>query len=1636
MYFSWDGGMMKTFNQLLADYRDKAFSERDKGTRFEKLMQGFMQTYPAYRGRFAKVWLWNEFPFRGDFGGKDTGIDLVAKTVEGDYWAVQCKCYQEKARIDKPAVDSFLSTSSKTFTDEKGQIHSYAQRLWISTINNWGSEAENTIKNQNPPVARISLYDLQNAAIDWEKLNDGIFGEAAIKKERTPKDHQKKALQLAHAHFKNHERGRMIMACGTGKTFTSLRLAEQETGGSGLVLFLVPSIALLGQTLNEWTTFAQKPINAICVCSDAGVSQGKNKNDDDELQSVDLALPATTDVKKIEERLREAQRLAAAKPDDVGMTVIFSTYQSIEVVSKAQKMLLSTSTPDEKKGFIFDLVVCDEAHRTTGVDNKNAKTSPFLMVHDNEIITARHRLYMTATPRLYTTDSKSKAATKDGIELCSMDDEEIYGEEFYHIGFGEAVEKNLLSDYKVMVLTISDDQIPPALQEAISDPKQEIQTDDASKLIGCMNALSKRMIGDSDNLREVDPQPMHTALAFCSRIADSKQITNILNNYKDVYYESLTNEQREETVLISAKHVDGSMGATTRDERLQWLKETPRDGMKCRVLTNVRCLSEGVDVPALDAVLFLSARKSEVDVVQSVGRAMRIAQNSGKKYGYIIIPVIVPVNKSPEEALDESKNFDVVWSVLNALRAHDDRFDAHINKIEFNKKKGGRINVVGAGDSHYDQEGNRIPPEHVAEDSPKYENILLNFQGLQGAIYARMVQKVGSRRYWEQWAKDIADIAARHKERITKLIATDEAHKKAFQKFMQGLRKNLNPYIKDEDAIEMLSQHIITKPVFEALFENYSFAEKNTVSKSMQKILDLLDDDGLDKDQAQMEKFYKSVKERCEGVDNAEGKQKIINELYEKFFKTALPLTVGKLGIVYTPNEVVDFILHSVNDVLKKEFNRSLSDENVHILDPFTGTGTFITRLLQSGIIKEKDLIRKYTKELHANEIVLLAYYIASINIENAFHDLMKGDDFTSFDGICLTDTFQLGEESTRGGQLFSEMFPQNSLRVMNQQNTPLRVIVGNPPYSVGQTSANDNAQNESYPLLESRLASTYVAGTNATNKNALYDSYIKAFRWASDRLEKDHGGVIGFVSNAGWLDGAAMDGMRACLQEEFDSIYVFNLRGNARTQGETRRREAGNVFGGGSRTPVAVTILVKNPKASKDKANIFYVDIGDYLSREDKLAIIADYKSCMSRKFSDVVKVLKPNEYNDWLNQRNSVFEDFVPIGDKKDKTSKAKVFCDFYGRGIATARDTWIYNFSQPAVKQNMQVTIDYYNEELDHLLLDESYEPIRDSHKITWVRSTLQCLHRYMRLEYDDSLLTEAMYRPFCKQHLLNYSPLIDMTYQMPKIFPTGSEENLLICASGISGTKEMSVLIADKIPDLHFNGDTQAFPLYYYEEKETTQGNLFDQGQDKYIRRDGITDFIYQQAVALYGDRVTKEDIFFYVYGFLHLPKYRTEFAADLKKSLPRIMLVKTPKVFWQLSKAGRALADIHLHYEDQPPTEGVVVKGAESGNFAVTKLKFKSKDDKSTLIYNKYITIKNIPDAAHTYIVNGRSPLEWIIDRYQVKTDKNSGILNDCNKWGEEHGNPRYILDLILSCITVAIKTQEIVNSLPDVDFEG
>ena len=1238
-----------SFRDVLTKFRKEAFSERDKGTKFERLMKSYLQIAPEYEGKFKEIWLWDEFPFRNDFSGKDTGIDLVAQTVEGDYWAIQCKCYDEKSRINKDGVDSFLATSSKEFCNDKMETQRFEYRLWISTTNNWNSEAERTIRNQNPPVLRISLSDLDNAPIDWEKL---INGDGKALKAKYPlREHQKLAVEKTHKYFETSDRGKLIMACGTGKTFTSLKIAENETNSQGLVLFLVPSIALLGQTLREWMSQSEKPIHPICICSDSKITQ----DDDGNGSVVDLALPASTDVESIRRQLYAAK---LAQKNNSGMIVVFSTYQSIDVISAAQKKI----NAQEKGAFVFDLVVCDEAHRTTGVILSDKAEAAFTKIHDNEIVVAKKRLYMTATPRLYTDASKQKAQEGNAV-LCSMDDTNIYGEEIYRIGFGEAVKKDLLSDYKVLILTIREDQIPVALQNVIKDKNNEIDTDDASKLIGCINALSKRVL-DTDESFNDDKKAMHTAVAFCQSIKISKKISNMFNEHKDTYYDSLTPEERAKLVGVSADHIDGSMGASERAEKLSWLKNVSQDSQDCHILCNVKCLSEGVDVPSLDAVMFLSAKNSQVDVVQSVGRVMRKSKTTDKKYGYIIIPIVVPADIEPEQALDDNERYKVVWSVLNALRSHDDRFDAEINQIDLNKKKGNRVRVIGLDDG--------TKPANNGEDAPKQLS-LPYLEKLQDAMFAKMVKKVGNRQYWVQWANDVAHIAERYIERINHLIVTDEKHRKEFDKFLKGVRKNINPSISEDSVVQMLAQHLITQPVFEALFENYSFVANNPVSKSLQRMIDLLEKQAFDKDAEILGKFYESVKERVQGIDNAAGKQKVIVELYDKFFKTAFPKTVEQLGIVYTPVEVVDFINQSVAKVLKKEFNRNLSDENIHILDPFTGTGTFITRMIQQGLIDKEVLPRKYAKELHANEIVLLAYYIASINIENAYHDAVGLDDgYKSFNGICLTDTFQLGE-TDNADDLFTDMLPQNSARVIEQKKAPVRIIIGNPPYSAGQKSANDNAQNQKYPKLDARVADTYAKYTNATNKNALYDSYIKAFRWSSDRITDKDGGIVAFITNSGWIDSNAMGGFRKCLEDEYDAVYVFNLRGAIRGKSkDLSQKEGQNVFD--IMTGVAITILVKNPKRHQEKASIYYHDIGDYLKRSEKLGILNSFKDISNSKID--WKILKPNEHNDWLNQRSDLFSSFIPMGDKDDKTNTKTVFAPYYSRGLATTRDAWCYN------------------------------------------------------------------------------------------------------------------------------------------------------------------------------------------------------------------------------------------------------------------------------------------------------------------------------------------------------------------------
>ncbi len=1667
------------FKEILHKFRTESFTEKEKGTKFERLMRSWLLTDPRYN-ELEKVWLWEEFPGRKDFGGTDTGIDLVAKTEMGDYWAIQCKCYAEDTAIDKPAVDSFLATSSRTFTNEVTfQTTRFSNRVWISTTSHWGSNAEEAIRNQEPPVTRIGLADLNSSPVDWQKLLDGLTGDSALVEGKKPREHQLTAISKAYTHYitDGNDRGKLIMACGTGKTYTSLLIAEQLLGDKGLVLFMVPSIALLGQSLNAWSADAKKPIKAVCICSDAKASR-KTRNDFDDTDDsvVDLAVPASTNPKSIAAQLKKYR-------EHDGLVVVFSTYQSIDSVSAAQQEILAETNGEYG---IFDFIICDEAHRTTGVKIADKDESNFTKIHSNDNVQGRRRLYMTATPRLYGESAKIKASEKDCI-LCSMDDKALYGEEFYRVNFSYAVQNGLLTDYKVLVLTVSEDDVPENIKRDITDTTTELNFDDTSKLIGVINGLSKMVRGDDHRTWDADSRMMRRAVAFCSAIGNeskagtSKYIASVLPRISRKYEENLDTESLSHTVSVATKHIDGSMNSQERNEILQWLADEPEDERECRVVTNVRCLSEGVDVPSLDAVLFLSARNSQVDVVQSVGRVMRTfhkGQPDEKKYGYIIIPIVVPSDVSAEEALDNNKTFDVVWAILNALRSHDDRFNAMVNKIALNKQKPNKqtstpsvtIGRPGLGTQEGEAEAREIEKAEIARQ------LELRFGELQDGMYAKLVEKCGDRLYWENWAKEIGLIAHKFIERISKLIQSG-VHKKAFNEYLKGLQRDLNPSVDAAQAIEMLAQHMITRPVFDALFSDYQFVNNNAVSRSMQRMIDLLQEQAFEKDTEVLEKFYQSVRTNVGGIDNLEGKQTIIKNLYEKFFKGAFPLTVEKLGIVYTPVECVDFIIRSVDDILKSEFGTSLTEPNVHILDPFVGTGTFITRLLQSGLIRPEDMERKYLNEIHCNEIVLLAYYIADVNIESVFHDITRRKTYLPYSGICLTDTFQLAEK--KHNELFTEFFQDNSKRVKKQMATHVRVIVGNPPYSVGQKSANDKAQNLSYPYLEKRIADTYADATTDKGRTiqALYDSYIKAFRWASDRIPLNDGGIVAFISNGAWLDSNSGEGFRRCLEKEFSSIYVLNLRGNQRTSGELSRKEGGKIFGSGSRTPIAITFLVKNPSKKGQKAVIHYHDIGDYLTREQKLKMVKDFRSISSKKLD--WQVITPNEKADWINQRDGVFDNLILLGSKKECK---QTFFSIFSSGDITHRDVWCYNSSSAVLLQQMGTTIATYNNEIDKCTELKTIDDVAsivniDPTKIKWDKKLFEHALKGVKHSLDKNNVQLALYRPYFKQWLYYDKAFNWSQYQLPKLFPTIGYDNMLICITGV-GNNNFSCLMSKFIPDYSFQNTSLCFPLYWYEENKNPQASLFDDAEtSRYIRRDNVTDWILKEVRSRFGGSraITKEHIFYYVYGLLHSSQYRERFADDLKKSLPRIPIVDNVQDFMAFYKAGKELADLHLNYEqginEQTTGQdgdyhffatmpmlahrflGVKVSGdidiwqsewtyATYQHFAVEKMKFaKVRDengklvaDKSKIIYNGHIAIENIPLKAYEYIVNSKSAIEWVMERYAVTIDKASQIKNDPNDWSREHEQPRYILDLLLSVITLSYQTVDIVNELPIINL--
>lgn len=1603
--------------QILERYRQDAGSKRELGDRFEELMKRYLLTDPQYSDVVEWVSLWNDFFARREFGVQDTGIDLVAKTVDGEYWAIQCKCYAEGHQVTKSDVDTFLSISGKRFHEPDGTERQFSSRVIFTTTNSWSSHAIDSQEGQIIPVTLIGLKDLNEARVDWDLIDEGIEGTEARLKKHELRPHQTDALNAAMEYYKENDRGKMIMACGTGKTFTSLRIAESLVPGKGCVLFLAPSISLVGQTLREWTSNTVREMKPICVCSDTYVS--KKKRDDDVGETVDnLAMPATTDPNKIS-RYRDAGKL----------TVVFSTYQSIDAVMDAQKL----GFPE------FDLIICDEAHRTTGVTLADSDESAFVKVHSNSNISGRKRLYMTATPRIYGVKGKEKAKDASAV-ICSMDDEALYGKEFYHISFGQAVEKELLTDYKVMILSLRGSDMPDSVTRRWSKTEKEIDADMDTLIWGCLNALAKNMAYDK-TLKNTDPGNMKSAVLFARTIKRSKDIAERFNELAAL---------PDAPVRAEVKHIDGSMNAMERDDLMTWLKQGDEDD--CHALSNVRCLCEGVDVPALDAVMFMDSKGSLVDVVQSVGRVMRRAP--GKKYGYIVIPILIPGDEDAESALDDNDRYKVVWQVLRALRSHDERLDAEINTFLLRKSNiGGHIHAAKI-----------IPVDRSRPKDSDNDDMEQLYKGqyclddFTGKLFARLVLKVGDREYIENWAKDVAKVMPDLMERLKQICTgdyyDDDIFDKRFKQYHSALMMCVNENVTEEQAISMLAQQIVTKPIFERLFGEDGFVLDNSVSRTIDGMLKEIDaKKGLEDIDDRLKEFYAGVERTLSRIDTVDGKQKVITALYEKFFKNAFPKDQAINGVVYTPIEIVDFIIHSAVEVLKQEFGRDINEEGVNVLDPFTGTGTFIARLMESGLITKENLERKYRKELFANEITLLAYYIAAVNIENTFSRITGSESYVPFENILLTDTFNIEEICRRYGSasqdnlIENSYFRKNRAVIRKENDTPITLIIGNPPYGATQKSANDNAKKRKYRQgIDARIESTYLDESKFDSKignvNSVYDNYIRAFRWATDRLRGEDG-IIAFVTPNGWMTGSAFEGFRKTIESEFSAIYVFNLRGDKGTTDEMRRIEGRNVFEyssdrGGCTVGVAITLLVKKNHA--DKAVIHYADMskfGDRLKGFEKRDKIHDMFSFSTMIFNGRMEVLHPKDNGDWIVQRSTFFPTLLPLaGDtskKFDKYCEKTVFVGF-NRGNETGRDPWVYNYSLPMLTNNMNSMIIEYNNQID--ANKQEFRPTR----IKWNRDLLKYFDRKDRGLFKSREIVVSNYRPFCKEYY--YKDPMFNNYQMPRIYPD-SAENLTICVAGVGVKKDFSCLMTNMYTDLNVMTAGQCFPLYWYEtdpERSSQQRSLTDFGgkvqSNGLVRHDGISDWALQQARSKYGDEVTKEDIFYYIYGYLHSTDYRAAFRDDLKLSLPRIGLVDDPEDFRRFVDAGRKLADLHLNYESAPPCREVLINGRsdietflnDGTILKVTKMKLDPLNRK--LVYNEFITIENIPEDAFRYIVNGRSALGWIVDQYQISKDKESGIVNDPN----EYAGGAYILNLILSVISVSVETVKIQESLPILSF--
>jgi Predicted helicase len=1470
------------------------------------------------------VYSWKEFAVKNGFVLQDTGIDLVAEKNEQLY-AVQCKNWNKE--VSWKDLGTFVGSLTLKDFDFKGGIL-VATKLSI--------EAEKKIHEIKKDLITIPVSDIEEYL---EKAKAFLEGKQIEKEKKELRPYQKSAIESVIKGFQSNDRGKLIMPPGTGKTLVALKIAESFGKGS-LVLFLCPSIALLDQSIKAWIRDSEILINSYAVVSDTGVG----KEDDLNAKSL-LSFPATTSVQE----LIEVFNLEKDK-----LNVIFSTYQSLDVIKEAQILGL----PE------FDLILCDEAHRTAGVSKK--EETNFKLIHNNENIKGKKRLYMTATPKVFDVkgEERRKIEEENLIKIFDMNDEEIFGPKFFEYSFRKAIQEGYLSDYRIVAMELDKKEVQKELYEYLGS-KDSLDVDETTKLVGLGRLVKGEVYNESGNPLDLK---IKSGIVFTSKIAKSKKIAEEFPKIFQEYFKT--------TPPAEIKHIDGKMSAFEKRNRIDWLKGG--NDNKAHILTNAKVLTEGIDVPALDFVAFLEPKESIVDIIQALGRVIRKAE--GKDFGLIFIPLVVDTEKENIDEQVEKTSYKTMWQVITALASLDSAFEAQIRHIL----------ITEGNENKKNKDQDKVKEDEVLiidKGNMKQKKL---YEPIRKYISAKIVKsfRLGSI-FLKDWAVETAKIAKDLKDQIQIAFEKDQSFRQKFEELKTALSTILNEGIKEQDTIDLIVQYMLTKPIFDAVFEH-----KDRTDEILDSIFEYFKH-FLENNIKELDKFYEEVQNKAKGLRNEEERQEFLRHLYTNFFNVAFKERTDEAGIAYTPVPLVSFITKFVNYLTQKHFGKQLHDEDVVLLEPFAGTGTFISLAIEN-MDPQKLEEKLQRKEIWANEILLLPYMAMTKNIESVISK--KTGKFIPFETALWTDSFALMEK------LYERKTPKLAFNVPDkfkemiekQLEAKVNVIVSNPPWRVGRENENVGRRNVEYKNLRNRIEETYAKYAKAlgiTNVNRLYDTYIQALRMASDRIEE---GVIGFVLNNGWLKGLTGRGVRKALSEEFSEVYVYDLKGDANARS---KKEGENVF------PIKVgnclLFLVKK-KDKKEPAKIYYKAVKDHAKKEEKFAELKEWEE----KPNQIPwQEIAPNKKHDWIGQGDEEFEMFIKLGDKKNK-HELTIF-DTFSLGLNTNRDDYAYNFSKDDLKEHMGRLIDTFNGQLEEVWrgkitkenIEEKIE--KDQKKIKWSSSLKEYLLRLKeKQEYKEDKVFPAFYKPFVSMLVYFDKVFNHRTSNLLSIFPTLNSNNLAIAVSG-KGSNWFDTFITDRIVDINAMTPTQIFPLYAY---AIENNQLFDKTVQKVYN---ITDKALNHFQKTLNDNsITKEDIFYYVFGVLSTPSYVEKFKNNLSKELPRVPILEN---FKEISELGKQLAKLQLNY--QRYVSAVVMKEKEKPNLTeysnltitadenalngyVEKVTLGKKDREITI--NGTVKVQNIPEFAFECKVGNYPPIEWI-SKYLVKEeDKDTGIIWDPN----------------------------------------